>query len=219
MNTNSMTIAQLNDYVGGLSNPSKMPGYSFSLPAQKCKVGGKLQKVQNSVCSGCYAMRGNYAWPGTKNAMNRRFKAINKKYWVEAMAELINRRAEKHPHFRWHDSGDLQSVEHFSQIVEIARLTPTVSHWIPTREYRILLDWIKANGRDTLPKNLTVRVSAHMIGGAIPKVAGLPISTVSKADTIYPEAHHCPARHQGNSCGDCRACWNPNVAHVDYHKH
>ena len=32
--------------VGGLSRPSKMPGWSYGLPAKECKTGGKLQKFQ-----------------------------------------------------------------------------------------------------------------------------------------------------------------------------
>ena len=30
---------------GGLSKPSKMPGYAYNLPATECKVGAKLAKV------------------------------------------------------------------------------------------------------------------------------------------------------------------------------
>ena len=29
--------------VGGLSKPSKMPGWSIGIPAKECKTGGKLQ--------------------------------------------------------------------------------------------------------------------------------------------------------------------------------
>ena len=30
--------------VGGLSRPSKMPGFAYGLPAKECKTGSKLQK-------------------------------------------------------------------------------------------------------------------------------------------------------------------------------
>ena len=40
--------------VGGLSKPSKMPGWSIGLPAKECKTGGKLQAVKGSVCYDCY---------------------------------------------------------------------------------------------------------------------------------------------------------------------
>ena len=31
--------------VGGLSKPSKMPGWSIGIPAKECKTGGKLQQA------------------------------------------------------------------------------------------------------------------------------------------------------------------------------
>ena len=214
----SWKVSELNEYVGGLSKPSKMPGYAYSLPAKECIVGSKLREVKGSTCSGCYAMKGRYVFPNVQNALYRRLDAINKEFWVAAMSELINRR--KDSHFRWHDSGDLQSVEHFTKICEIAENTPTVSHWLPTREYGIVQEFVNSGG--IIPDNLTVRFSAHMIGGNVPKFPRLKglvtISTVS-ADDSYSDAYNCPARFQGNSCGDCRACWNPDVFHVDYHLH
>ena len=39
--------------VGGLSKPSKMPGWAYGLPAAECKTGSKLAQVPGSVCSGC----------------------------------------------------------------------------------------------------------------------------------------------------------------------
>ena len=46
--------------VGGLSKPSKMPGWSIGIPAAECKTGNKLKLIPNSVCSGCYAEKGCY---------------------------------------------------------------------------------------------------------------------------------------------------------------
>ena len=43
--------------VGGLSKPSKMPGWSIGIPAKECKTGAKLRLVKNSVCEGCYALK------------------------------------------------------------------------------------------------------------------------------------------------------------------
>jgi hypothetical protein len=213
------TIGQLDDYVGRLSEPSKMPGFAYSLPAAECATGSRLRAVAGSTCSGCYALKGRYAFPVVRDAMYRRLEALERPLWAEAMAELINRRTAKHPHFRWHDSGDLQSLEHLRAIVRVCELTPTVRHWLPTREYRILTEFEAAGG--TYPANLNVRASAHMVGGKAPQFTGRPltVSTVSREADTYPNAHHCPAPLQGNSCGDCRACWDRTVNHVDYHIH
>jgi len=210
---------ELELYVGGLSKPSKMPGYAYSLPAAECKTGGRLQSVEGSTCHKCYALKGRYAFPNVKAAMYRRLDAISKPEWVPAMAELIRRRSEKIGYFRWHDSGDIQSVKHFSDICDIARQTPKISHWIPTREYRFVSDFV-ANGGD-IPDNLNVRFSAHMLGGHVPTFPRLRgICTVS---TVSPDpvagTYECPSRFQDNQCGDCRACWNRSVPAVNYHLH
>jgi hypothetical protein len=38
-----MRVSEARENVGRLSNPSKMPSKSYGLPAQACKVGGKLR--------------------------------------------------------------------------------------------------------------------------------------------------------------------------------
>jgi Gene product 88 len=218
----ALSVKELEGIVGTLSNPSKMPAFGYSIPAKECITGGKLRKVKGSTCSGCYAMKGRYVFPNVENAMYRRMDSLSDARWVPAIAELIRRKSDAKgiPFFRWHDSGDLQSVEHLEQIVAVCQLTPHLSHWLPTREYRIVADFRAKHGEDSIPSNLVIRMSAHMVGGKVPSFpAPLTISTVSIVEGTYPEAHDCPSRFQGNSCGDCRACWNPNVPHVDYHAH
>lgn len=207
---------ELHAYVGGLSAPSKMPGFAYSLPARECKTGGRLQKVEGSTCSGCYALKGRYLFPNVQAALYRRLDSIGQPLWAEAIAELITRK--KQEWFRWHDSGDLQSVDHLANIVRVCNLTPSVRHWLPTREYRTVRDYLAAGG--TFPPNLNVRMSAHMVGGTVPTFPGQPV-TVSSVTMGDPpaDAHRCPAPHQKNSCGDCRACWDGTVRLVDYALH
>ena len=214
--------ADLVDYVGGFSNPSKMPGYAYGIPAQDCKVGGKLRAVSGSTCSGCYAYdRGAYAWKTVKTAYRRRADRLSAPFWSEAVAEVLNRRANTRNGdvFRWHDSGDLQSVAHLRQLVAVAEMTPDVRHWLPTREYRIVSEYVDEFGG--FPGNFNVRLSAHMVGGHVPTFPRLrdhvTVSTVSTEG--MPGSYACPARFQENECGDCRACWDPDVSHVDYHLH
>ena len=158
-------------------------------------------------------------FPVVAAAMERRFQALDKPLWCEAIAELLNRRRQSF--FRWHDSGDLQSVAHLARIVRVCELTPQVRHWLPTREYKIVTDYVSAGGE--IPANLEIRMSVHMIGGHVPtfpRLKGLvSVSTVSSDEATYPEAHQCPAPSQGGMCGDCRACWSPDVPHVNYHLH
>jgi hypothetical protein len=96
--------------VGGLSKPSKMPGWAYGIPAAECKTGKKLQDVPGSTCEGCYATKGCYVFPVVQAAQYRRLEAIKSPLWVGAMALLIN--SKKSKWFRWHDSGDVQDVDH-----------------------------------------------------------------------------------------------------------
>ncbi len=97
---------------GGLSKPSKMPGPAHNLPAARCITGAKLVKVPGSVCAGCYALKGRYRFKNVQDALNRRLKALEDPRWVDAMVTLVT----GHAHFRWHDSGDIQSPEHLKNL-------------------------------------------------------------------------------------------------------
>ncbi len=147
---------------GGLSNTSKMPCKSISLPAQNCHMGSKLVNLKGSVCEGCYALKGTYRFSVVKSALSRRLDNIYHPQWVEAMVFLIG----KNKYFRWHDSGDIQSLMHLSNIMEVARLTPDCLHWLPTREYKMIEDYVESYG--LIPKNMFVRLSAIMVDGNIP---------------------------------------------------
>jgi len=205
---------EITGHIGGLGKPSKMPGFSTSLPASACIVGQKLAKVAGSVCSKCYAdNRGNYAWPVVKNALANRLKAITHPQWVDAMTLLVGHYTDKNdPYFRIHDSGDIQSVAHLLDWVRIARNLPWVEFWMPTKETRMVKAAYAIEG-DNWPINLMVRLSAPMIGGMPPKSFGdLPTSTVAAE-----HGFECEAYKRENKCGPCRACWSPKVKNIDYH--
>ena len=105
----------------------------------------------------------------------------------------------------------MQGVGHLRNVITIARHTPDVRIWLPTREYAV----VRA-GADEIPPNLTVRVSAHDVGGQPP--SWWPTTSTVTRD---PEAADgvCPAPEQGGKCGECRACWDCGVANVAYRLH
>ena len=201
--------------VGGLSKPSKMSGWAYGLPAKECKTGSKLVKIPGSVCHGCYALKGCYVFKVVQDAQYRRLESIKSPLWVGAMALLIN--SKKAKEFRWHDSGDVQDEEHLLKIFAVAGMTPKVKHWMPTREA-----WVKAF-LPMCPKNLIIRFSVPMIDQSRHKApkGWKNTSTVSSDlnKTFTSEGHFCPAPKQGNSCQDCRACWDGRISNIVYGKH
>lgn len=210
------TVKQLETAVGGLSDPSKMPGLSYGTPAPDCLIGSILRKKPGSVCEKCYAHKGMYVFPVVKKAQARRLEILSTdlETWRKDMTELLSRKyaKKKGPDavFRWHDSGDLQNLSHLEAIVQIAKDLPGIDFWLPTKEYKLVRNYLRTN---KLPKNLVIRVSAPMIGQKdLPGFAN--ISTVGTG-----EGYSCPAYSQDGKCGDCRACWDKNVKSVDYPQH
>jgi|TARA_Y100000034_G_C6872037_1_gene398287 hypothetical protein len=225
--------------IGGLSNPSKMPCYTYNLPASRCKVGARLRQVPGSVCFGCYAadtiewkrkqrdVKGGrwtltrYCMHQTQSALERRYQCLSDPLWVPAMIFLIRHFAKpneawKRPgvkYFRWHDSGDIQDANHLANIITVVRYTANVRHWLPTREYGLV-----TNAAD-IPQNLVIRLSAHMENGAPPNAFGLPTSTVSTGEQPKNGGSRCNAYKRAGKCGSCRKCWNPAVQNIDYKKH
>jgi hypothetical protein len=190
--------------IGGLSKPSKMPGWSIGIPAKECKTGKKLRQIKNSVCEGCYALKGCYVFKVVQEAQYKRLEAISHPDWVLAMATLIN--SKKPDVFRWHDSGDVQDVQHLEKIFEVCRLTPAKRHWMPTREA-----WIKDHMVNA-PANLVVRFSSPMIDQG-------PVKSWANTSTVSTKSRTCPAPDNNNECGSCRACWDPLVKNIEYGKH
>jgi len=114
------------------------------------------------------------------------------------MAAQIN--SKKSKWFRWHDSGDVQSLKHLAKIFKVCKLTPGVKHWMPTREA-----WTQ-RFQDRAPSNLTIRFSMPMVD----QPAAGNWRNTSTVVTDEKKAT-CPAPKQDNKCGDCRACWDPSV--------
>ena len=192
---------------GGLSRPSKMPGYAYNLPATRCNVGSKLVKVSGTVCDGCYALKGRYRFRNVKEPLERRYQAAkNNPGWIYGMVYLIQ--VSKHKEFRWHDAGDLIDLQHLLRIFEVCKLTPDVKHWLPTREAQILSN---IDPR-MVPDNLIIRLSATMVDGPAPK-------SWPWTSTVVKNGASCPAPKQDNECKDCRACWDKDIHNIAYLGH
>ena len=131
-------------------------------------------------------------------------QALEDPRWVEAMTVLITGESW----FRWHDSGDIQSLKHLENIFKVCKQTPGTKHWLPTREVKFLKNIDPA----TVPPNLIIRISSHMIDQG-------PVKHWPWTSTVVTSGRTCPAPEQGNSCQDCRACWDRSTANVAYGKH
>lgn len=213
-----MSKTQAATVCGSLTSTSKMPCKSYSLPTEACMTGFKMSQIEGSICSMCYADKGFYQMYANniKPAQFARLDSIDSDYWVSGMVAHIGNDA----YFRWHDSGDLQSLEHFEKIVAVCMETLLTLHWLPTREYGIIKAFIAKHGKNSIPKNLIVRLSAMYpdkpvtVPVSLQGVAGV---TVSNVHTDKPIGESCKAPSQGGACKDCRLCWSGAVVSYALH--
>jgi len=228
-----MTYELAQKLTGGLTTTTKMPCKSYSIPSSMCLIGGQLRKVKGSVCEHCYTYRYR-RFPNVIEKQQERIATLIQPRWVEAMAYLI--KSESNRFFRWHDSGDLQGIWHLKKIVEVARLTPEVNHWLPTLEVQIVEDYLK-RGHE-IPFNLCIRFSAPMVRNIIHvqhplgsvklrkmRCTGSAVLKMSKKQKeivkldYLDRSNICPAFKNDGKCGDCRKCWDNNEEMIHYVYH
>ena len=143
------TIKQANQNIGGLSDAGKMPALSWNIPVEYCDTGSVLIEVEGSACFGCYADAGRYKFSNVKNALENRFQKYleNRQLWVESVVFILNnsKLMQRVPFFRWFDAGDIIDLQHLMDIYQVARNTPHITHWLPTKE----LKWYKRLNKQT----------------------------------------------------------------------
>jgi hypothetical protein len=209
-----------------LTRTSKMPGPSWSLPAHEA-----CPRANGTICDGCYASKGCYQYPSTRNAQAVRFAwtvesmrtAAGRQQWIEHMLCAI--RQSQCQYFRVHDSGDMFNVAYAESWLAVCARLPDVKFWIPTRAWQQpagslpLFDPLLNTLRQLAQLiNVTVRPSALNFGEHAPVIPGLHAGTTAAMPDVL-RARQCPAYEQGGTCGDCRACWDVKDTPVSYCKH
>lgn len=214
--------AQAQRLAGKISiSNTKMPGSSFATDPYQCKTGSKLAAVKGTVCNRCYARRIASFRPSVKKGYesnHEKLLSASKEDWIEGMVYQIEKAYAKtgEPYHRWFDAGDLDSLETLEAICEVARRTPEIHHWLPTKEAQII---IKHGLRDTenVPSNLTIRLSGAKVNSTAPTRV-YNTSTVHSSGSPY-QGIECPAYKQSNKCGECRICWDKEIKNVSYPLH
>ncbi len=198
-----------------LSKVSKLDGIlSWSLQARDtCPGSMTAQGVLVDACAGCYAVGGNYNFPNV--IAPREFNRIDWKRedWVEDMVKTLSSQM----YFRWFDSGDIYHPDLALKILDVIRLTPRTSHWLPTRSHKV------AKIAPTLAKiallpNVMVRYSSDFVDGTY--TPGLHGSTIVPVGSKAPEGvTACLSYLHEGKCDGCRACWSKDVPVIGYQAH
>jgi hypothetical protein len=211
-----------------LSDASKMPSLSFSLPAgASCPW---ALYGEGTICGDCYAQKGRYVMPDVANAQRVRFEWVRRcmrspegiAEFVSVMVDAITR--ARNSYFRGHDSGDMFSPAYVRAWVQICRALPDVRFWFPSRAWRVLTiknvsdhtrsEWALALSDLASLPNVALRPSALFFNAPAPRIPGWAAGT-----TAADEGFSCPAPLQGNICGSCRVCFDRPELEVSYHRH
>ena len=214
------TLKQAGAITGGISNKNrKLPFYSYGLPVKNCITGSKLSKVKNSICSKCYAKRNMYNTQAVKKAHAKRLKGIRHPYFVKAMTYEINhitKNQTEKKYFRWHDSGDLQSMKHLLKLIKIALSLPKIKFWLPTNERKFIKSYLRS--KRSFPINFNERLSSIFIDHEPSKKHEFNTSSTFK--NVKPiNSKICYSYKRHNQCGNCRACWSKNISNIAYKTH
>jgi hypothetical protein len=198
-------------------------GLAFGIPArtaETCPLGSLLGKIEGSVCRSCYAAKRRYTVPNVKAKLERNLTTLQNTTWREfafILAFDIQRTAAKR--FRFLHSGDIRRVDDIRIYVAVAEMLPDVEFWLPTRERKILDDYIRERGWRA-PDNLTIRLSDAMVDkpAPAPTIPGVRSSGVHKL--LPAVGYSCPAA-TAKSCeaAGCSACWDKSVDRISYQFH
>ena len=201
-----------------ISNASKMPCKSWSLPAwESCPSARKSDGKPVDACNYCYALTGAYRFPATIASRKHNMEDWKCDDWVSVMVKKIG----KAKYFRWFDSGDVYDIKLAHKIYTVMGLTPNCQHWLPTRMYKDS-KFADVFRRMNELENTVVRYSSDSINGAIVMSNSAPTSTIiQSADEFKPSKSEslCRAFTRKGKCASCRACWSKSVKVIKYALH
>lgn len=187
----SITISKGNSKMGMIQ--------SVSLPA------GATCNPEAPCYKACYARRLSARRKVVRKSYEKNlhiWKASPQIYKLQVKAAASTQRF-----FRYHVSGDIPDTSYLQMMVEIANDIPTCNFLAFTKQYHLVNNWIKDNGK--LPNNLKIIFSVWQ-GFDCPNIYALPEAHVHYKDgerTARDDAKKC-----GGNCTECcligEGCWN-----------
>ena len=147
----------------------------------------------------CYDVKACLQYPETViDARMRNYVILMKdrnEYFNRIQQKISRRKANKF--FRWHVAGDIIDIDYFDRMVTIAKNNPDWKFWTYTKNYKVVNQWVKENGKENMPKNFSVMFSEWR-GVEMVNPYGFGEFRVVFKDEEKPIGFYCP----GN-CDDC----------------
>lgn len=196
-------ISKGNSKIGKVMNISLPP----ILCCGNCKECKKL----------CYDIKSNLQYSNVRKARARNMvilKHDRERYFAEIEEALNRRRTNKF--FRWHVAGDIQDLDYFARMVDIAKRHKDFIFWTYTKRYDIVNKYCAEHGKSSIPHNLSIMFSEWR-GMTMLNPYNFPeFCVVFKDDAERPNGFYCP----GNCdlCkAPCRGCLASETTYCDEH--
>jgi len=204
--------------------------YSFGLKAGTTCPGATYNP--NHKCTICYAQKGHYLYPTSEESRSVRTTwtqesmktEAGRKAWIDVLKKAVHWATKNVQYFRNHHSGDYFSAAYVDAWHAVVREFPEVKFWNPTSTY---VEGAHPNAvnriKEMMPNlldlasepNVILRPSAREVGlHKIIEVEGFAAGTgvISRKELKEIEnlfgIEICPAKEQGNVCGECTTCWD-----------
>lgn len=186
---------------------------AFNLPVEfTCNHACECYSKKNCyACGGCYQFSLNQA---LYSENLKAFKEHETAWFVDVVNEMITHHKSRKL-FRWFTCGDIPNIRFLQSMVEIAAANPEMTFWTYTKKYGIVNSWVKQNGLENLPSNLTIVFSHWMNedGTYFPMYNPYRFPTsefipMGKEDLLNTVNHVCPCSDP-NSKEHCETCKTP----------
>lgn len=189
----NICISKGNKKIGRVLNVSLMP----IMTCGNCKH-----------CQGiCYDIKACVQYKNVLDARVRNTVLVkdHRDIYFNKIKEACKRR-KTNKFFRWHVAGDILDYDYFCQMVDIAREFPEFIFWTYTKMYYIVNEWCDKNGRENLPKNLSIMYSewktvdenGNYVVVPFDNPYNFPVFAVRFKGEDAPKMHRCP--------GNCDIC-------------
>ena len=154
-------------------------------------------KIKGSICSKCYSIRSTKMYNNLDIMLMRNSQILHNNLLNEDELPVIN-----HRYFRFESHGDLGSLIHLQNLINIAKYNPNTRFTLWTKMYKLAEKGFKKYGK---PKNFTVVYSSLMIDKP------LDIKKFNFADKIFTvfskENNKVKINCGDKKCIDCQTCY------------
>ena len=156
----------------------------------------------------CYDIKACLQYPGTViDARVRNYIVLMKdrQEYFERIDRAISRR-RKNKYFRWHVAGDIIDADYFARMIGTARRHKDFKFWTYTKNYNVVNEFCRVNGRDAIPGNFSIMFS-EWDGMPLENPYNFPVFTVKMqaGNKNHPEAYFDGLYKCPGNCDVCKA--------------